>query len=608
MIPLSQLTPMTSPVDDNQLRALRAALKGMSPTQIAWVSGYLAGLGAVGSAVTDQPLAQQLEQPTLLILFGSQTGNAQGVAEQLGELATRAELHAKVVSMADYNPRSLARETFALLVVSTHGDGEPPENALALHRFLHGDRPPRLSQLRYAVLGLGDSSYEHFCQTAIELDQRLDQLGAQRFAELRRCDIDYEADSADWSRRMLEKVAELVPDSVAVKRSDNVVPLPSVSASPRLNTARVFSKTDPYPASLVENRRITTGDAVADVRHLVLMADARGLDFEPGDALGVWPKNDPALVDAVLSAAGLGSDAAGEPVGDGQLPLRQALVERLELTLLHPATVQAWAERCGATELSSIVADPARLRRYASERQFIDLIEAFPAPVDAKGLAGMLRPLQPRLYSIASSRDQADDEIHLTVSVVRYRAGDSERRGAASAFLAERLGAAEPVGVYVVSNPSFRLPADSDTPIIMIGAGTGVAPYRAFLQRRAATGARGRNWLVFGNRHFHRDFLYQTDWQAQRKAGLLQRVSLAFSRDLEERVYVQHRLRDEGAELFRWLEEGAHVYVCGATRLGQDVHQALLDVIAAEGRLTPEDAASYTDHLRQQARYHRDLY
>ncbi len=597
---LPQLNALTSPLDEPQVHALQRALKDMSATQIAWVSGYLAGIGAAADPVPSSVATAAL---SVTVLYGSQTGNSRSVAEQLGRRAQAEGIEAQIISMGDYSPRKLAKEQRVLIVVSTHGEGEPPESAYALHKFLHGERAPRLEALSFAVLGLGDSSYEHFCQTALDFDRRLAELGAVRMMPLQCCDVDYQSPAKDWSAAALTKLAELSEGELAIKRPGNVVALPST----RLVQARSATKGNPLATTLLENRRITTDDAIADVRHLVLGADPQTLGYRPGDALGVWPRNDTTLVAAILKELGLDADSPVQLDGT-ELSLRQALIERLEITQLHPKTLQEWAAQVGDRDLQALAADPQRARPFAAERQLLDLVRAFPARIDAAALTTLLRPLQPRLYSIASCQDETEDEVHLTVSVLRYQAHGRECLGSASAFLADRLGPDEPVSVYVSENPAFRLPADGQTPIIMIGAGTGVAPYRAFLQQRAIHGDSGRNWLIFGSRHFHRDFLYQLDWQAQRQDGRLARVSLAFSRDDSAKVYVQHRLRDEGRELYRWLAEGAHLYTCGGTAMGQAVHQALLEVIAAEGELTAEAATEYVDNLRQEGRLHRDLY
>jgi sulfite reductase (NADPH) flavoprotein alpha-component len=592
---LRGLEPLSSPLEEQQLRALNHALTGLSPVQLAWVSGYLAGVGGLAP-----PAAADAQQavPTLTVLYGSQTGNARRVAESLGQQAAGRGLAAQVVSMGDYKPRELVRERFVLIVLSTQGEGEPPESARELHGFVHGKRAPDLSELRYAVLGLGDSSYEHFCRAAQELDRRLSELGAQRVLPRECCDVDFEGPADAWAGRALDKAAELVPT-----KSADVLTLPGVHLVP-LNR---HDRDNPYPAALIERRRLTTDDAVGDVRHLAFAVDPHQMRYTPGDALGVWFRNDPALVEQVLRATGLDADAV-VTLGEDALSLVDALLERLELTQLHPTVAHAWSQLSGDRRLKDLAADKARLRAYAAQHQPIDLLTEFPGRPEPADLASALRALQPRLYSIASSQAELEDEVHLTVSVVRFHAHGRDHLGGASGFLAERLAEDATTGVYVTENPEFRLPEDGATPIIMVGAGTGVAPYRAFLQQRAAGGATGPNWLVLGNRHFRRDFLYQLDWQAWRKAGLLHRASLAFSRDGADKVYVQQRLREQAADVYRWLAEGAHLYVCGAIAMGQAVHQALLDVAAQGGGLNAEAAREFVDGLRGAGRYHRDLY
>lgn len=595
-MPLSRLNALASPLDDQQLVDLQRVLTDLSSEQVAWVSGYLAGLGGGPAPAA----ASQTAMPRrLTILYGSQTGNARSVAASLGERALARGLDARVFSMADFKPRDLAKEPAILVVVSTQGEGEPPESALDLYSFLNGKRAQRLEGLRYAVLGLGDSSYELFCQAAVDFDERLAALGAQRLAPLECCDIVYEEEAKSWSAKILEQVSDVTTESGA-----EIVPLPGV----RLGSAARYNKDSPYAATLLEKRRITTDDAVAVVSHVVLRVDPAAIRFEPGDSLGVRFRNSPASIDEILAATGAdGAEsvvlAAGEP-----MDLRRALSERLELTQLHPAVAKAWAYLVGSERLKELSNDAAELRAYVGERQLIDLLVDYPGRVDAASLAGLLHPLQPRLYSIASSQAEIEDEVHLAVSRVSYEAHGRDREGAASGYLSERLAEGDPLDIYVVENSAFRLPKDGSTPLILIGAGTGIAPYRAFLQQRAANGDRGRNWLIFGNRHFHRDFLYQLDWQAHRKAGLLDRVSLAFSRDGKGKRYVQHRLQEEGTEIFRWLNDGAHVYVCGSTHMGQEVQGALVDLIRRGAGLDVEAAAEFLDNLRLEGRYRRDLY
>lgn len=592
---LSRLNALASPLQEQQLVSLQRVLSDLSREQVAWVSGYLAGLGAAGTPVVATPTEGS---PGLTILYGSQTGNARSLAESLGTRALAQGLDARVVSMADFKPRELAKERALLILVSTQGEGEPPESALDLHSFLNGKRAPRLDALRYAVLGLGDSSYELFCQAAVEFDERLAALGAERMASLQCCDVVYEEDAESWSARLLKQVGEVMSE-----RGAEVVTLPGV----RLGSAARYDKDAPYSATLLEKRRITTEDAVADVRHVVLGIDPAKIRFEPGDSLGVRVRNQPALIEEILTATG--ADGSATVVLSGKaIELRRALSERLELTQLHPAVAKDWANLVGAEGLKVLSTNAARLRAFAAERQFVDLLAEYPGRVDATTLAGLLHPLQPRLYSIASSQAEIEDEVHLAVSMVSFEAHGRDHSGAASGYLSERLAEDDSLEVYVVENPGFRLPEYEDLPIIMVGAGTGIAPYRAFLQQRAANGGRGRNWLIFGNRHLQRDFLYQLDWQAHRKSRLLNRVSLAFSRDGCDKRYVQHRLSEEGAEIYRWLGDGAHLYVCGSTAMGQEVQGALLDLISRESRLDAEGSREFLDNLRHEGRYHRDLY
>jgi sulfite reductase (NADPH) flavoprotein alpha-component len=593
-MPLSQLDERTSPLDGQRLSTLKSALGGLSSVQVAWVSGYLAAV-AEQQSVAAPPTPQG---EVITILYGSQTGNAKTVAERLDQRLRGQGLGVNLHSMDDFAPRGLSKARMVLIVVSTHGDGEPPESAFALHSFLMAPRAPRLDALQYAVLGLGDSSYEHFCRTAQDFDRRLAELGAKRVLPLRCCDVDYETDAESWRTDALDRLA-----ARAQSRSRNVIALSTHATA----SANAHSRDNPYVATLLEKRRITMRHSVADVRHIVLGVDAAALPYQPGDALAVCPRNHPALADMILAQLNLDGELAVESDSHA-ITLRDALIEHKELTRLHPSTVTDWSKRSPRSSLKDIAKDPARLRAFVARNQFSDLIAAYPADIDAQGLMQLLPALKPRLYSIASSRAEYDDEIHLTVSLVGSATEQPLQLGAASGLVCERLAADDPVPVYIAENDRFHLPPDGDTPIVMIAAGTGIAPYRAFLQQRAADGHTGRNWLVFGNRHYKRDFLYQLDWQAHRKAGLLQRVSVAFSRDQADRVYVQDRLLAEGPTLYQWLREGAHVYVCGGTAMGQSVHDALVNIVATEGQIDPEAAVEYVEQMRREARYHRDLY
>lgn len=573
------------------LQRLTQVVQGLTCEQINWASGYLAGLSQAQLPLQNNPPA-----PRVTVLYATHTGNGRGIAEKLADDAKARGLNSRVLSVADFKPRDLGKEQFLILVISTHGEGEAPESAAELQRFLFSQRTPKLEQLGFSVFALGDSSYEYFCQAGKLFDERLETLGARRLLPRIDADVSFQDAARTWTDEVIEKTRQLVAEP-----SNNVLDLPGA-----IGQARV-GRCNPFQATLLDSRRITTDNAIANVHHITLGIDPQAIRYQPGDALGVWSKNDPALVKEIISTIGL--DAGTKVSLEGQsFSLSQALLEKLELTLLHPAVVANWATISGAEELLSLVDNAEKLREFAQDRQLIDLISEFPAQTDAGALVDMLQPLQPRLYSIASSQQVHDDEVHLTVSALGYQAHGRSHQGSASSYLVQRLQEDDSLAVYVAENHHFRLPAQGDTPIIMICAGTGIAPYRAFLQQREAEGACGKNWLVFGNRHFSRDFLYQQEWIKFRNAGLLHRVSLAFSRDTTSRVYVQDKLREEGQQLYQWLQQGAHLYVCGCITMEKAVRKTLAEIVNTCSEETAQDADAYIENLRLQGRYQRDVY
>ncbi|GAA5192202.1 assimilatory sulfite reductase (NADPH) flavoprotein subunit [Ferrimonas gelatinilytica] len=585
-----------------QIQTLRTLTAGLSPVQAAWISGYLAAVAEQGEGTLGQPgvAVPPSSSAALTILYASQTGNTRGLAKALAAKAESEGLRVQLCTMGQYKPKQLKGERQLLLLTSTHGEGDPPDDALAFHKFLFSSRAPRLEGLRYSVLALGDSSYDRFCQTGREFDNRLQELGATRLAERVECDVDFEQAAAGWQSAVLARV-EKTPDGVT-QGGGQVVPFAASVPS--------YSRTHPYHATLLVSQKITGRDSTKDVRHVELDLGDSGLRYQPGDALGVWMENDPALVSALLAATGLDGDIAVEGI-----PLATRLEKEQELTLLHPALVQGWAALAQSEALRQIGADGPTLRDFMRSHQLLDLAEAYPVtlsgPEGARTLLGLLRKLTPRLYSIASSQSEVEQEVHLTVALVHHngRAEGGERLGTVSGAFARRLGEGAEVRVYVEPNEHFRLPADDQTPIIMIGPGTGIAPFRAFLQERDARGAQGENWLFFGNPHFTDDFLYQSEWQDYVRRGVLTRIDLAFSRDQPEKIYVQDRIRERGAEIFAWLERGAHLYLCGEMRrMARDVEQALHELIVEHGGRSETEADSYLEALREAQRFQKDVY
>jgi sulfite reductase (NADPH) flavoprotein alpha-component len=586
---------LAAPLEDQQAARIREAVAGLSQSQLQWVSGYIAGLAVAGAA--PEPAAAADGAETLTILYASQTGNGQRIAESLAERARDKGYPVQLENLAGYKPAALRRETLVTFVVSTHGEGDPPDDAELFHEFILSPRAPELPRLRYSVLALGDSSYVNFCQTGREFDARLEELKAERLGPIVECDLDYEAAADAFSESIIERLPELIGARAAAPRLRAV------------NTKAVYDRHRPFAAEVLCNQKITGANSSKDVRHIELSLEGSGITYEPGDALAVVVENPPQLVAQFVEA--LGVDAGTEVrLGERRTTLAEALGKDLEITAPNLGFLRAWAVLSGAAELSALL-EPERqaeLSRFVDAHQIIDILRRFPATVGAEEFVAILRKLSPRSYSIASSLSANPDEVHLTVAAVRYVAHGSEHWGAASTHLADRIEAGDSVSVYVESNPRFRLPAD-DVPIVMIGPGTGVAPFRAFVEERAERGASGRNWLFFGDRTFSEDFLYQLEWQRHLRDGHVTRMDVAFSRDTEHKIYVQQRIRERGAELWRWIEAGAVIYVCGdAKHMAPDVHEALIDVIGAGANVGRADATARLKELRRAGRYQRDVY
>ena len=465
-----------------------------------------------------------------------------------------------------------------------------------------GKKAPKLPNLKYAVLGLGDSSYEFFCQTGKDFDSRLAALGASAIIPREDCDVDYDAQADSFAQKL---VASLKDELVASAPSQTVAAQTGTAAQPE---SSAYTKKAPFAATLLEAQKITGRDSVKDIQHIEISLEDSGIAYQPGDALGVWFANSESLVDELLSLTQL-EGSAEVTVADSQMTLREALINKLELTLSYPNFIKAYQQATASASLAELMEDKATLRTYMADRQIVDIVRDHPGQIDAQALVDALRPLTPRLYSIASSQSEVEDEVHLTVAHVDYEAFGVRHQGGASGFLCDRLAEGGEVNVFVEKNDNFRLPESPDTPVIMVGPGTGIAPFRAFMQERDAQEAQGKNWLFFGNPHFTQDFLYQVEWQGYVKSGLLDKITLAFSRDQKEKVYVQHRLLEHGAQVFEWLEQGAHFYVCGdAMHMAKDVEAALISIIQEHGGKSEQDAKAYLVALRKAKRYQKDVY
>ena len=599
MLPEQQNLNQTM-LNTEQLGSLKAAIGNLSPLQLAWASGYLAAKSENSSVTTLPTASVPKASSTLTILYGSQTGNAKGVAKALAEQATAQGLTVDLKSMGEFKPKSIKNITHLLIVASTNGEGEAPDDAIALHEFLSSKKAPKLDSLQYSVLALGDTSYEFFCQTGKDFDEYLSKLGAKQITPRVDCDVDYEDAAKAWSEDIISKAQILVGDDS--ETSSNVVAMSTAGAVSQ------YTKQNPYSAELSLSQKLTGRDSAKDVRHIEIDLGESGITYQAGDALGIWFENDVELVAELI--AQLGFSASDEvTVGNDKFSLKDALTTKLEITQTAVNFVSFWAEQSQDKTLLKIASDKNEVREYAANHQVVDVIKSAPTKVDVQVFVDSLRKITPRLYSIASSQSEVEEEVHLTVGLVEYDQNGQVRAGGASSFLGKRLEEGGTVKVFIEHNDNFRLPADGNTPVIMIGPGTGIAPFRAFLQEREAADAEGDNWLFFGDQTFTQDFLYQVEWQGYVKSGLLTHIDLAFSRDQANKIYVQDRLREKAADIYAWLERGAHLYICGdMSRMAKDVETALIDIIAEQGNKSEEQAQQYLKDLRNAKRYQKDVY
>jgi sulfite reductase (NADPH) flavoprotein alpha-component len=562
-----------------------------STEQRSWLTGFFAGLAAAEPAGGHGAPAQTA---TIPVYVGTQTGNSELLAADLADAGAARGISMPITALDDITPESLAAVSTALIITSTYGEGEMPDNAELFWEALSADSAPRLEQLRFAVLALGDSGYDDFCQAGRLIDLRLEQLGAVRLHPRADCDVDYEDAAQEWIAAVVERLAAENPadaSSAPVRRAERA--------------ASTWSRKTPYPSRLVANRVLSGPSSAKEIRHLEFDLGDSGIEYAAGDAFNVVPANDPRLVEELISALGCDPDADA-----GGIPLFSHLHRRAEIVAVSKEMLALVGERHPDSEPGGLFLRGERdaLNDWLWGRDLLDVVRASGLRLTADDLLSAVRPLQPRAYSISSSPLHSPERIHLTVAAVRY-GEERPHGGVCSTFMADRLDADDEVGVFLQPNAAFRLPADGDAPVIMIGPGTGIAPFRAFLQERAASGVAGRNWLFFGDQHRASDFIYEDELGGWHESGVLDRLDLAFSRDQAEKVYVQTRMRENGADLYDWLESGAHLYVCGdASRMAKDVERALLDLVAAARGRGDDDAAEYVADLKRSKRYLRDVY
>lgn len=622
------LSVTNSPFTEGQATQINELLQTLTPEQKVWLSGYLVANqqfstnaptstqsqvqnSTTGEGVLSESTEAMLQQnePTVIpekraitLLYGSETGNAQGLAEIFEERLSNIGHKVTLKAMDDFKAKNLKNVEDLFIITSTQGEGDPPDNAAELHEFIHGRKAPKLEGVRFSVLALGDQTYEFFCQTGRDFDRKLGELGAERIYERVDCDVDYEEDAEKW----MANVIKAIDTETKGTQSEQVV-----SESIKSAKEKKFSKANPYEAEVLENINLNGQGSNKETRHIEFLLDNFGEEYEVGDCLVVLPQNDPALVDLLISTLGWDPNEQVPITDEGDtLSLEEALTSHFEITKLTKPLLLNAASFFDNDELSEKTEDREWVQNYIEGRDFIDLLNDFATTeLQPENLYQLLRKLPPREYSISSSYQALPDEVHITVGAVRYNTHGRERSGVCSVQFAERIQPGDTVPIYLKRNPNFKFPTEGDTPIIMIGPGTGVAPFRAYMQEREERGFKGNTWLFFGDQHFTTDFLYQTEWQEWLKDGVLGKMDVAFSRDTDEKVYVQHRIAEHSEEFNQWLQNGASIYICGDEKhMAKDVHQAIRNVLVKEQNLSEEEAEDYLKQMKKDKRYQRDVY
>ncbi len=594
------------PLDNNQKLIVESLLRDLNDRQLTWLAGYLTGIALPQSLktqllesaenVVSAPGTSHTKAGKIKILYGSRTGNGLSVANQFKDIALKKGIEINLQDMNEYPLNKLKDEKILLVIVSTHGEGVPPIAAEEFYTFIHGKRAPSLKGIKFSVLALGDRSYINFCKTGADIDKRLEELGGERIYKRTDCDVDFQTASSEWLEGVICNISGLKPDTL-------VYPVSATSVYQN----KIYNKQNPFKATLMEKIKLNGRGSRKETYHFELSIEGSGINYEPGDALGVYPINSSFLVNELTNVLHL-NPGEGVEFGKIKTTLDDALTNNYEISSLTSDVIAKYNEFAQNKELTHILSDNQKLKDFIYGHDVVDLINKFPVKISSNDLLGILRKLQPRLYSISSSLMTHPGEVHLTISAVRYTNG-RYKEGVCSTFLSDRLDNDAQINIYVEKNPEFKLPSDVEAPVIMVGPGTGVAPFRAFLYERQALGARGKNWLFFGNWNFATDFLYQTELQSFYKKGILSHLNVAFSRDTTNKIYVQHKMQKHGKELFSWLENGAHFYVCGDMKnMWNDVNSTLLKIISQEGGMSAEKAEEYLQHLKKTKRYQADVY
>lgn len=588
------MLPKNAPFSAEDIEALNKVVSKSTPVQRSWLAGFFAGFEAAQGGAA-QPAAPAKPRAPLTILYASESGNSETLAMKAKKTALKHGLDAKVFDMADADMALLAKAKNLVVYAATWGEGDPPSRAADFYAALMSDAAPKLDGTRFAVLSLGDTAYAQFCEVGRKIDARLEALGGKRAADRADLDLDYAKQAAEWSEGALGKLAPAPDANAKVVHVDFTG---GVSQSESDDSEPQYTAENPLEAEIATIVNLNGTGSTRETLHVEFSCDVPGFTYQPGDAIGIVPENDPELVGQILAVAGLSSDAA----------LMLKVCKGYDVTTLSKSSVENYAKLTGRSDVKALLEGDA-YAKFAGDRQLVDLFENYKEKLSPEQLLSLLRPLPGRLYSVASSMKAHHGEAHLTVGGVRWTSHGKNRKGVASVYLADRRKVGDSARLYVKSNRHFRLPEDGNKPIIMIGAGTGVAPYRGFVEERAETGAKGKSWLFFGERNFTNDFLYQLEWQDHLESGALTAIDVAFSRDQPEKIYVQHRLWEKRAEITKWIADGAHLYVCGDEKgMAKDVDATLVKILSASAKGDDEAGRAKLKELSKAGRYQRDVY
>lgn len=604
---------------------IEEVIKKASIEELYWLHGLLSGIigtrtqqiAQTGTTTVSPPTTSPAgatvlveEMPTVTttetytVLFATQSGNSRKVAKMLEAKANENNIAVNVLDIADFPPHQIKKEKNLIIICSTQGEGDPPLSAEEFYAYIHSNKVGKLDHLQYAVLALGDKSYVNFCKTGKDIDDRLHALGAKRIISRADCDVNFKPTAEKWINELISTLIE--KNNRPQVSSATTYATSSKSTAAEVRNIDIFTREQPGTLVVSDIIHLNGRGSTKDTLHVELIDEKQQIIYQPGDSLGIYFRNASSLVDDILSYLKIDSK---EMIiyQNVQLSVRECLEQKTELTLLNREFLGKLAEVARKEELNTIINDNAKLSEFIYGRDVLDVLQEFKVKLKAQQLVDMLYPIQPRLYSIASSPLYQEGEVHLTIGKLQYQFNGRPKTGMCSGFVANDLKGGDVITAFVHENESFRLPSD-EAPIIMIGQGTGIAPYRAFMQDIEANGRHNKTWLFFGNPHFTTDFLYQTEWQQWYKKKLLTRIDLAWSRDQSEKIYVQHRLRQKAREVFEWIDDGAHIYLCGGKKMGKDVQDTLLNIIQEAKNISNDQAKEYLKNIKRQHRYHEDLY